>query len=58
MKEEKDVTQDTSSDSSGKIEPRGNDKGSYLPCDIPTCTKAVATPDGRFLGVGKYKIHF
>ena len=58
MKEEKDVTEGTSSDNSGKIIPRGNDKGSNLPCNVATCTKAIAPPGGRFLGVGKDEIHF
>lgn len=47
-----------SCDSSGKIIPRGNDKESNLPCDVPTCTKAIATPGGRFLRVGEDEIHF
>jgi hypothetical protein len=58
MKEEKDVTQGTSCDSTGKIIPRGNDKGSNLPCNIPTSTKAISTPGGGFFGVGEDEIHF
>ncbi len=58
MKEEKDVTEGTSCDSSGIIIPRGNDKGRKLPCNIPTCTKAIATPGGRLLGIGEDEIHF
>ena len=58
MKEEKDVTEGTSSDISGKIMPRGNDKGRNLPCNVATCTKAIAPPSGGFLGVGEDQIHF